>query len=494
MRTLVALILLLPTLTAAQVPARLAYQGRLSRASGAPPSGLITISFKIFASSTSTTELWSEQQLVALTDGYYALSLGDATPPGCSGTACTGIPAAVFDGTERFLEVSIVGDVLSPRQPMVSVPYALAAGVSTSLSGGTVSATSVNVGGATGTTISSSGLSVNGTTIINASGQIAPTAMDALKVQARVTGVCTGTSAIASIDATGSATCSTPALSSIGAGDGIVIEGSTPSPQMSAIRVPTRQTVLAGQVDAKGQASFLSAGSGLAVRLIAGGTADPVIVAFAAGFDQHGAVDHVGTIGVSLNAWSGLAANTTVYLWIDRDATSGALTYGSTTLQPTYQYGAPEGAAADQHWFDLAAFTMKRWNGLDWEKKQRVFVGECLTSASAVTPVTTYALRGEYEKDWFPVTASTNYVLNHNIGVDFPQIVSFVARNSALLLVPVDVGNSSIWNNSGGNYGAGVRFNGGTQVTLYATGNPYHDKNVRSASTAEWRIRLSRRF
>lgn len=489
MRTFVALLVLLPTLTAAQAPARLAYQGRLSRTSGAPTGGLLTVSFKIFASSTSTTELWGEQQLVALTDGYYALSLGDATPPGCSGTACTGIPAAVFDGTERFLELSIGGDVLTPRQRMVSVPYALSAGTSTSLSGGTVSATSVNVGGATGTTISSSGLSVNGTTIINASGQIAPTAMDALKVQSRVTGVCTGTSAIASIDATGSATCSTPALSNIGAGDGIVVEGSAPSPQVSAVRVPTRQTVLAGQVDANGQASFLSAGSGLAVSLIAGGTADPVIVAFAAGFNQYGAVDYVGTIGASLNAWSALAANTTVYLWIDRDATSGALTYGSTTLQPTYQYGAPAGAAADQHWFDLAAFAMKRWSGSAWETKQRVFVGECLTSASAISSVTTYALRGEYERDWFQVPPNTSHVLNHNIGVDFPQIVSFVAKSG--LSVPVDVANSSDTNTY---RGAGVRFGTRNQITLRATAYPYHDKDGTSSTSADWRIRLARRF
>ena len=127
MRTLLALAVLAPSLAAAQVPSRLTYQGRLLNADGAPTTGVVQVTFKIFDAATSGTQLWSEDQSLALTDGYYATFLGDATPAGCSG-ACTGINPSIFTGQDLFLEMSVGVTALSPRQRLASVPYAVVSG------------------------------------------------------------------------------------------------------------------------------------------------------------------------------------------------------------------------------------------------------------------------------------------------------------------------------------------------------------------------------
>ncbi len=145
---------LLPALSLAQVPQKLGYQGRLLKADGTPESGSTTLVFKLFDGST---EVWSETQTVALTDGYYAIELGDVAA----------LPANIFNGHELALELTANGAALSPRQRVTSVPYAMAC---TNLTGGTVNASSVTVGGSSGVSLSSSGITVNGTAIVDGSG------------------------------------------------------------------------------------------------------------------------------------------------------------------------------------------------------------------------------------------------------------------------------------------------------------------------------------
>lgn len=113
-------IILLPTLALAQVPAKLSYQGRLLSNDGRPLSGPVSVSFSIFASAQGGTALWSETQTLGLADGYYAAQLGDVT----------NLPAGTFDGSERFLSLTIDGSELLPRQKVNSVPYAVVAGSS----------------------------------------------------------------------------------------------------------------------------------------------------------------------------------------------------------------------------------------------------------------------------------------------------------------------------------------------------------------------------
>lgn len=96
--------------------------------------------------------------------------------------------------------------------------------------------------------------------------------------------------------------------------------------------VDVRQTVLSGGVDPDGFANFLSAGTGLNVDLDA--TATPVQIAFAYGFGSNGNVDFVEeeTADVT-SAWTG-TANSTDYLYWDRDISTGDLTRGKVTNYP----------------------------------------------------------------------------------------------------------------------------------------------------------------
>lgn len=179
---------------------------------------------------------------------------------------------------------------------------------------------------------------------------------------------------------------------------------------------PVRQTVLSGSFDANGMANFLSAGSGLSINLSA--TANPITVAFAAGFGVNGAADHISRITADVPAaWSNLPASTTVFLYVDRNVATGALTYGYATTAPTYQYGSPASTANGQHTFIIPQMAMYVGNGTTASVVQRVFVGEAVTSASGITSVTTYVYQGRYDSGLFAVAVNTAYSKNHNLGV-----------------------------------------------------------------------------
>jgi len=131
-------VLLVASTATAQVPQKLGYQGRLLKADGTPVKGLKTLTYAVFATETSTGALWTEQQDLVLSDGFYSTYLGSVTA----------FPAGLFDGSERFLEVSVDGAALSPRQLIASVAYSLRSGVARDVAGGgTVDAASVSVNG-----------------------------------------------------------------------------------------------------------------------------------------------------------------------------------------------------------------------------------------------------------------------------------------------------------------------------------------------------------
>lgn len=101
----------------AQTPGKVGYQGRLSNADGTPAQGVVQMRFELFAAASGGTALWGETQTIALSDGLYSTFLGEVTA----------LPDTVFDGSERFLELTVGTTTLSPRQRVASVPYALVA-------------------------------------------------------------------------------------------------------------------------------------------------------------------------------------------------------------------------------------------------------------------------------------------------------------------------------------------------------------------------------
>ncbi len=198
----------------------------------------------------------------------------------------------------------------------------------------------------------------------------------------------------------------------------------------TVINVPVRQTVLSGSVNTStGAANFLSIGTGLAVNLAA--TTTNITLAFAAGFDAYGDVNYVGRITSDVTgAFSGLTANTTSYLYVNRNTSTGALTYGAVTVQPVYQTYAPTNVN-NLHWFDISEMQMKVGNGTTWTVVQRVFVGQAVTNASTVTSVVTYALRGQYDSGVITVAANTGYQREHNIGVAPMRVSTYLRYNSS---------------------------------------------------------------
>ncbi len=118
-----------------QVPATIAYQGRLLDAAGTPVQGTVDLRFAVFEALNTTTPLWCENQRIGLSDGYYAVQLG-------TGAICpsSGQIGAAFSGGERYLEIAVNGSVLSPRQQVGAVPYALSAQTAQNVSGGIIHA------------------------------------------------------------------------------------------------------------------------------------------------------------------------------------------------------------------------------------------------------------------------------------------------------------------------------------------------------------------
>lgn len=116
-RLMVLMALLVGQVVWAQAPLKVGYQGRLLAADGTPKQGMVTVRFDFFDAATAGASLWSETQTLVLSDGLYSTFLGEVTP----------LSATLFEGGPRFLQVTVDGETLSPRQGVGSVPWALLA-------------------------------------------------------------------------------------------------------------------------------------------------------------------------------------------------------------------------------------------------------------------------------------------------------------------------------------------------------------------------------
>jgi hypothetical protein len=101
---------------AAVVAGQIGYQGRLLDAGGAPVAdGLHTLTFRLFDVAAGGAALWSETKSVTASDGLFITHLGDTTV----------LDLTEFNGQALWLEIVADGETLSPRQPLLPVPYAL---------------------------------------------------------------------------------------------------------------------------------------------------------------------------------------------------------------------------------------------------------------------------------------------------------------------------------------------------------------------------------
>ena len=194
--------------------------------------------------------------------------------------------------------------------------------------------------------------------------------------------------------------------------------------------VHVRQTVLSGPVDSDGRADFLSAGTGLEVI---SSTSDPLICAFGAGFGVQGQKNFVSEISSQLT-WSDLPASDDVYLYIDLDSSSGAITTGSTTVSPVYAYARPSSPSSGQFFYPLDHRSRPEvYDGSSWVPTLRLFVGQCATGSTSVSSVISYAYQGRYLDDNnSTISNSSAYTFSHNIGAPVNYQTKCKMQNSAL--------------------------------------------------------------
>jgi len=106
-------------------PTLINYQGVLGDNAGIPvPDGNFAMTFRIYDDAASVDPLhllYEETQTVAVTGGVYNVLLGSGTP-----TVGT-FDVSLFSGDNRWLEVEVNTERLTPRQQIVSVAYALQA-------------------------------------------------------------------------------------------------------------------------------------------------------------------------------------------------------------------------------------------------------------------------------------------------------------------------------------------------------------------------------
>jgi hypothetical protein len=137
------------------VPSTLTQQGRLLDSAGAPATGSVQMKFTVYDAASGGTTLWTETQTITLDDGYFSARLGETTAIG----------STVFDGSTRYLGVQVGTDAeMTPRQAMVSVPYALMANNAV----GDITPTSISVNG-------TQVISSSGTWVGPSSGLVGPT-------------------------------------------------------------------------------------------------------------------------------------------------------------------------------------------------------------------------------------------------------------------------------------------------------------------------------
>lgn len=124
-RSMFTAVLLVPWVAWAQSPTIIGYQGRILDASGVPQTGPLNLGFAIYDAPSAGHLIWCESQSVTLADGYYSVDLGEGGSCSTSGSAAS--LAAAFASPSRFLEISVAGSPLSPRQRIPSVPFAYVA-------------------------------------------------------------------------------------------------------------------------------------------------------------------------------------------------------------------------------------------------------------------------------------------------------------------------------------------------------------------------------
>jgi hypothetical protein len=90
------------------------YQGFLRDSLGQPVTGTLNMTFRIYDAESGGNQLWSENQTVTVDSGLFNVILG----------SFNSISPSIFTGADRWVQLEIGGQVLSPRTKITSIAYA----------------------------------------------------------------------------------------------------------------------------------------------------------------------------------------------------------------------------------------------------------------------------------------------------------------------------------------------------------------------------------
>ncbi len=100
------------------IPSQINFQGRLIDNGGQPITGIVTLTFSIYNSSTTGTLLWQEtHNNQVISNGVLNIVLG----------TIVSFSSSTFSGGDKWIEIAVGNDTLLPRQKFSSVPYAILA-------------------------------------------------------------------------------------------------------------------------------------------------------------------------------------------------------------------------------------------------------------------------------------------------------------------------------------------------------------------------------
>jgi len=120
---------------AIDIPQLINYQGKLTDGSGNPITGARDMTFRLYG---GVTQFWTETQTgVSVSNGVFNVLLGSGTPIG-----------SIPDGGNCSLEVVVAGVTISPKVPLVSVPYTYAAEKAATVDDGAITMPKINQSGA----------------------------------------------------------------------------------------------------------------------------------------------------------------------------------------------------------------------------------------------------------------------------------------------------------------------------------------------------------
>lgn len=98
------------------VPVLINYPGKLTEKNGSPVTGVKTIKFAFYDSETAGSEKWSGSYPVTVNKGVFNVLLGSASSP---------FSANLDFSSNYWIQMTVEGELLSPRQKISSVAYAL---------------------------------------------------------------------------------------------------------------------------------------------------------------------------------------------------------------------------------------------------------------------------------------------------------------------------------------------------------------------------------